>query len=231
MQRLNRRIDLIIVVQGGSGGVPAALADQEKCGNAGNGHEKNFIIGIGLIFRTCGACSSGCPATGLEGMDPRKFLRMAALGLDEGIFKSDWPWMCTMCQRCIYVCPMQIDFPQLVYNARALRTREERPKSILGSCDMALRNAGTGAMETAPDDYGMLKDQQIEATGADYCIAGCHNCHVQIHELSGHYGGGYPVVHLWTLICLSLGILGPNEREHLGDDLKEVNVFHPESGM
>ena len=28
---------------------------------------------------TCGACSSGCPATGLAGMDPRKFLRMAAL--------------------------------------------------------------------------------------------------------------------------------------------------------
>ena len=34
---------------------------------------------------TCGACSSGCPATGLEGMDPRKFLRMAALGLDDEI--------------------------------------------------------------------------------------------------------------------------------------------------
>jgi hypothetical protein len=37
------------------------------------------------------------------------------------------------------------------------------------------------------------------------------------------------VVHLWTLICLSLGVLGPNEREYLGDDLKEVNVFHPET--
>ena len=34
---------------------------------------------------TCGACASGCPATGLEGMDPRKFLRMAALGMDEEI--------------------------------------------------------------------------------------------------------------------------------------------------
>ena len=34
---------------------------------------------------TCGACASGCPATGLDGMDPRKFLRMAALGLDEEI--------------------------------------------------------------------------------------------------------------------------------------------------
>ena len=37
---------------------------------------------------TCGACSSGCPATGLEGMDPRKFLRMAALGMDDEILNS-----------------------------------------------------------------------------------------------------------------------------------------------
>jgi hypothetical protein len=80
-------------------------------------------------------------------------------------------------------------------------------------------------------EYGRLKDDQIKATGADYCIAGCHNCHAQIHELSEHYGGNYPVVHLWTMICLSLGILGPNEREYLGDDLKEVNVFHPETSM
>ena len=63
---------------------------------------------------TCGACSSGCPATGLDGLDPRKFLRMAALGLDDEIMKSDWVWMCTMCQRCIYACPMKIDIPQLV---------------------------------------------------------------------------------------------------------------------
>ena len=89
---------------------------------------------------TCGACASGCPATGLEGMDPRKFLRMAALGLDEEILSSPWIWMCSMCQRCIYVCPMKIDIPQLVYNARAQVPREERPKGILGSCDMALRN-------------------------------------------------------------------------------------------
>jgi heterodisulfide reductase subunit C len=39
---------------------------------------------------TCGACSSGCPATGLEGMDPRKFLRIAALRLDDEFLQSDW---------------------------------------------------------------------------------------------------------------------------------------------
>lgn len=77
--------------------------------------------------------------------------------------------------------------------------------------------------------YGKLKLDQITATQADYCITPCHNCHAQIHDLSDHYKAGYHTVHLWTIICLSLGILGPNEREYLGDDLKEVDVFHPES--
>jgi len=80
-------------------------------------------------------------------------------------------------------------------------------------------------------EFGKLKDQQIQKTGAAYCIAGCHNCHAQIHELSDHYGAGYHVVHLWTILCLAMGVLGPNEREYLGDDLKEVNVFHPETAM
>jgi hypothetical protein len=36
------------------------------------------------------------------------------------------------------------------------------------------------------------------------------------------------VVHLWTLICLALGILGENEREYLGPDLKDLNVYAAE---
>jgi len=111
---------------------------------------------------TCGACSSGCPATGLEDMDPRKFLRMAALGLDDEILKSDWPWMCTMCQRCIYVCPMKIDIPQLVYNIRGKRPREDRPKGILGSCDMALRNESCSAMGDTPEDFQFVVEDVLE---------------------------------------------------------------------
>ncbi len=72
--------------------------------------------------------------------------------------------------------------------------------------------------------YGKRKFDQIMATGAQYCIAPCHNCHSQIHDLSEHFEGHFPVVHLWTLICLSMGMLGENEREYLGDDLKEVNL-------
>jgi len=102
---------------------------------------------------TCGACASGCPATGLENMDPRKFLRMCAMGRDEEAVHSPWVWMCTMCQRCIYVCPMKIDIPQLVFNARAEWPRDERPSGIRNSCDMALRNDSNSAMGTAPDDF------------------------------------------------------------------------------
>ena len=77
-------------------------------------------------------------------------------------------------------------------------------------------------------EYGKMKAEQILATGADYCITPCHNCHAQVHDLSDVHGHKWQTVHLWTLICLSLGVLGPNEREYLGDDLKEVNMFHPE---
>jgi ferredoxin len=111
---------------------------------------------------TCGACSSGCPATGLENLDPRKFLRMAALGMDEEITSTPWIWMCTGCQRCIYVCPMKIDIPRLVYQARAAWPREERPKGILGSCDMALRNDSCSAMGTPPDDYIFVVEDVLE---------------------------------------------------------------------
>jgi Fe-S oxidoreductase len=79
--------------------------------------------------------------------------------------------------------------------------------------------------------FGKTKFDQVIETGADYCITPCHNCHAQIHDLCEYHGGNYNTVHLWTLICLALGILGPNERTYLGEDLKDVLVFHPESEM
>jgi ferredoxin len=111
---------------------------------------------------TCGACSSGCPATGLENMDPRKFLRMAALGMDEAIASTPWVWMCSMCQRCIYVCPMKIDIPQLVYQARKSWPRETRPKGIVGSCDMALRSDTCSAMGASEEDFQFVVEDVLE---------------------------------------------------------------------
>ena len=111
---------------------------------------------------TCGACAGGCPATGLENMDPRKFVRMVALGLDEEITTTPWAWMCTMCQRCVYACPMNVDIPGMVYLARQSWPREKRPKGIVGSCDMALRNDSCSAMGAAPDDFQFVVEDVAE---------------------------------------------------------------------
>ena len=111
---------------------------------------------------TCGLCSSGCPATGLEDMDPRKFLRLAALGLDDEILSSDWAWMCTMCQRCIYACPMKIDIPQLVFNVRNRWPKDDQPKGIRGSCEMAFKHETCSAMGASEEDWRFVVEDVAE---------------------------------------------------------------------
>lgn len=111
---------------------------------------------------TCGACSAGCPATGLEDMDPRKFLRMAALGMDDAVTTTPWVWMCTMCMRCMYVCPMQINIPQLIYHARQSWPREQRPRGIVNSCDAALKNDTNSAMGTSSEDFTFVVADVLE---------------------------------------------------------------------
>ena len=115
---------------------------------------------------TCGTCAGGCPATGLEGMDPRKFVRMVDLGMDQEIMTTPWVWMCTGCQRCLYACPMKVDIPQMIYLARQSWPRENRPKGILGSCDMALRNESCSAMGASPEDFQFVVEDVLEEVRA-----------------------------------------------------------------
>jgi Fe-S oxidoreductase len=116
---------------------------------------------LDLCF-TCGTCASGCPATGLEDMDPRKFLRMVLLGLDEEVTSTPWVWMCTMCQRCIKACPMEVDIPQLVYRARETWPRETRPVGILKSCDVAQATPTYSAMGANVEDWKFVVEDVAE---------------------------------------------------------------------
>ena len=72
--------------------------------------------------------------------------------------------------------------------------------------------------------YGRVKFNQIMETGAHYVVAPCHNCHAQIEDMASHYGGNYHVTHLWTILCLAMGILGENERTYLGPDLAGIRL-------
>ena len=87
---------------------------------------------------------------------------------------------------------------------------------------------GGGALQAGyPEQrraYGKVKFDQIEATGAAYVLAPCHNCHAQIEDICEHYGGNYTVSHIWTIMCLAMGILGENERTYLGPDLQNFGL-------
>jgi ferredoxin len=111
---------------------------------------------------TCGLCSAGCPATGIEDMDARKFLRLASLGLDKEVLNSNWAWFCTMCQRCLYACPMKIDIPALVFNVRNRWPKENQPKGIRGSCDMAFKNDTCSAMGASEEDFQFVVEDVLE---------------------------------------------------------------------
>ncbi len=111
---------------------------------------------------TCGICASACPATGLEGMDPKKFIRMAALGMDEALTESNWIWMCTLCQRCSLLCPMHIDIPKMVYLARSKAPQENKPKGISASCVTAMKTETCSAIGLSESDFKFAVEDALE---------------------------------------------------------------------
>ena len=123
--------------------------------------------GILDLCLTCEACVSECPATGLEGMDSRKFVMMVAQEKDEEIMTTPWVWMCSMCQRCVYACPEKVDIAQIVGLVRNSWPREEVPKGILGSCDMALKHDTCSAMGVSEEEFQSLVEDVAEEVRED----------------------------------------------------------------
>jgi Fe-S oxidoreductase len=111
---------------------------------------------------TCGLCSSGCPASGIENMDPRKFIRMAMLGMDEELSTTPWVWCCTQCKRCQHVCPMSIDISQLVFLARGNWPQEKKPSGIVRSCELIRSTDSTSAMGLPPEDFIFVVQDVLE---------------------------------------------------------------------
>ena len=102
--------------------------------------------------QTCGLCASVCPVSGIDGFDPRKIIRMVALGLEPELVESRWPWICTMCAKCEFLCPMQIDIPNVMRGIRSLRDREKVP---------GILHKGVAAALKTGNNLGLPKDDFI----------------------------------------------------------------------
>jgi Fe-S oxidoreductase len=93
---------------------------------------------------TCGLCASGCPASDIEGMDPRKFIRYLVLGQDDLLKNTKWLYTCSICQRCEYACPMGIHVGRFVYELKGMKPKELRPKNLQKSCELQKEGNSTG---------------------------------------------------------------------------------------
>ena len=113
---------------------------------------------------TCGLCSSSCPASGVDRVDPRMLVRMASLGLVEDLIDARWPWICTMCGKCENVCPMQIEIPDLVRNIRSKREREKVP-GILHKGLVAALETGNNLRLPKEDFMFIIEDVAEEVAG------------------------------------------------------------------
>ena len=104
---------------------------------------------------TCGTCSGGCPATGLvPGWDARKAIRAIVFGMEQEVIDSKWPWVCTLCGRCQYGCPMGIQLMRAFRTCRTLRDRDKVPGPIHKGTMMNL-NRGNN-LGIPKDDYLQL---------------------------------------------------------------------------
>jgi ferredoxin len=123
--------------------------------------EKMLPDNILNLCDTCDICAKGCPATGLEDMDPRKFIRMIAQGMDEEALSTPWIWMCTMCERCTYECPAKVDIAGIVGLVRGFLPEVKKPKGIIDSCKMALKNDTCSAMGASEQDFQFIVEDVL----------------------------------------------------------------------
>jgi len=110
---------------------------------------------------TCGTCAGGCPVTGVDGLDVRKVVRLALLGMDQEVIDSKFPWVCTLCGRCEHACPMNIDLTALLRSARAHRERDKVPGVLHKGVLICLKSGNNVGIPTE-DFIGLLEDVGME---------------------------------------------------------------------
>lgn len=112
------------------------------------------------VCLTCGLCAGACPVSGLAGFDPRKLVRLAALGYQQELINSRWPWVCTLCGRCENLCPMEVQIPDLVRRIRGLRPRPEVPGILHKGLEAALETGNN--LRLPQEDFEFILEDVAE---------------------------------------------------------------------
>lgn len=116
---------------------------------------------------TCGTCASACPISGVDDLDPRKIVRMAALGMDKELVEINWPWKCTMCGKCEESCPANIEIVTLMRAIRGKRDRDKVPGPIHKGVQLCLDRGNN--LGIPDEDFAFLCQELGEELAEDDC--------------------------------------------------------------
>jgi excisionase family DNA binding protein len=108
----------------------------------------------GDLCLTCGSCASACPVSGVDGLDPRKAIRMVTLGMEQELIESQWVWKCTLCGKCEEACPMNVEIVEALARARGLRDRERVPGALHKGVLMCLEKGNN--LGIPKEDFALL---------------------------------------------------------------------------
>jgi heterodisulfide reductase subunit C len=74
---------------------------------------------------SCGACSGACPVSqAVPDFDPRKIIHMVRMGMEERLLSSDLLWYCSGCRSCVFVCPQDVSFADIMATLAGLALKK-----------------------------------------------------------------------------------------------------------
>ena len=68
----------------------------------------------------CGTCSASCPLTDHMDHAPRELFALIRDGHMEAVLRSNTPWYCVSCYRCVVRCPQEIPVTDLMYSLKQM---------------------------------------------------------------------------------------------------------------
>ncbi|MBU0729731.1 MAG: 4Fe-4S dicluster domain-containing protein [Proteobacteria bacterium] len=145
---------------------------------------------------SCGACSGICPVSqAIHDFDPRKIIHMVRMGLKDKILASDLLWFCSKCRSCVFVCPQDVRFAEIMAALRQMALKEayitvqdlvdkgkaasvDRDKCV--SCLTCVRVCPWRVPEI--DVKGLAAIDPIDCRGCGICVAECPAQAINLNE-------------------------------------------------
>jgi heterodisulfide reductase subunit C len=136
---------------------------------------------------SCGACSGICPVSqAIPEFDPRKIIHMVRMGLSERLLSSDLLWYCSGCRSCVFVCPQDVSFADIMGALSKLAIRKgyvtkeqlvakgkaaEVQRDLCVSCLTCVRVCPWEIPKIDDGGYAAIDVEECRACGI--CVAEC----------------------------------------------------------